>query len=64
MIQLIARADTLECPLCSMILTKVEHKHKVAVIAVHPSSLCPWSESKFRVHPLTGQAEKIKVAHS
>jgi hypothetical protein len=59
--QLLVCGDgAIECPICSLVLTLIKHRYQVAVEAVHKPYQCPWSEWKFRVNLLTGQAERIK----
>jgi hypothetical protein len=57
--QFIVLNDTIECPLCSMILVRAEHKHEVAAYVTHHNPKCPWAGDTFRVHPKTGYAEKV-----
>jgi uncharacterized protein (DUF2225 family) len=60
--QLIVRDESIECPVCSLILEKIEHKHQISVTVKHKIAQCPWSGAQFRMNKITGYAERVKVA--
>lgn len=58
--KLLIMDGVLHCPICEMRLIPVEKKYQVSAEAKHPESSCTWSGFRFRAHPVTGYAERIK----